>query len=64
MPFYKMWSSSNAHAGGLYAACLELCPWPSTVTVASWGRRLGVNQACRLGSADSRYTTDTYTGFR
>ena len=47
--FYKMSSSSKAQAGGLCTARFKLSPWPSTATVATWGRRFGANADCRLG---------------
>jgi len=61
---YKILSSSKAHAGGLRTTRLELSPWPSKATVATWGHCLSANNACRLSFAGPRYTTDTRTGFR
>ena len=63
MTFYKISSSSKAHAGGLCAARLELSPWPSTARVATWGRRFGVNVDCRLGFDCPRYTAADCIGF-
>jgi len=62
--FYKMSSSSKAHAGGLCAASFELSPLPSTATLATWGRRFGANADGRLGFDFPRYTADTCIGFR
>jgi len=62
--FYKMSSSSKAHAGSLCAARLELSLWPSTATVATRGLRFGANVDGRLGFAWPRYTADTCIGFR
>jgi len=64
MTFYKMSSSSKAQAGGLCTARHELSPWPSTATVATWGRRFGVNADCHLGFDCPRYIADTCIGFR
>ena len=49
MTFYEMSSSSKAPPGGLCTPRLELSPWPSTATVATWGRPFAVNADCRLG---------------
>ena len=62
--FYKMSSSLKAQAGGLGTARRGLSPWPSTATVATWGRRFGANADCRLGFDCPRYIADTCTGFR
>ena len=64
MTFYKMSSSSNAQARGLCTARFELSPFPSTATVATWGRCFGANADGRLGFDCPRYTADTCISFR
>jgi len=64
MTLYKIWTSTKAHPRGLCAARLELSPSPSTARVATWERRFGAHDACRLGFVGPRYTADTCTGFR
>jgi len=64
MTFYTMSSSSKAQAGGLCTARFELSPWPSTATVATWGRSFGANADCRLGYDCPRYTANTCIGFQ
>jgi len=64
MTFYKMSSSSKAQAGGLCTARFALSLWPSTATVATWGRRFGANADCRLGFDCPRDIADTCIGFR
>jgi len=62
--FDKMSTSSKAQAGGLCEARLELSPWTSTATVATWGRRFGSNADSGLGSNCRRYIADSCIGFR
>lgn len=63
MTFDKMSGSSKAHAGGLCSARFQLSPWPSTATVATWGRRFGANVDSHLGFACTGYIVDTCTGW-
>jgi len=64
MTFHKTSSSLKAQAGGLCTARHDLSPWPSTATVATWGRWFGANADCRLGFDCPLYIADTCISFR
>jgi len=63
MTFYKLSSSSKAQAAVLCATRLELSPWPSLATVATWWHRFRVDEACRLGLAGPQYIADICNSF-